>query len=134
MGLIYSQFYTQLNKYIKINIKEIIHIDDEELLRRAWKKYFNERGIAVHSFSSPTEFLALDQSLATSSPVFIDSYMGAEERGEDFAKKMFDNDFQYIYLASNDASHIEISNYPWIKKTMGKSAKNALGNLLSDLG
>ncbi len=118
---------------LKIKSNKVIHIDDEELLRRAWKKYFQERGVTVYSFSSPTEFQKSKQTNLKNSIVFIDSYMGEEERGEDFAKKMFDEGLECIYLATNDASHFKVSNYPWIKEVMGKSAKSAFAKIVEGI-
>ncbi len=118
---------------LELNINEIIHIDDEELLRRAWVKYFSERGITVHSYNSPTDFLERRPENLNNIPTFIDSYMGDEERGELFAQKMYQEGYEEIYLASADSRHLNISDFPWIREAMGKSAKEALNILIKNL-
>lgn len=110
----------------KLNLNEIIHIDDEVLLRKIWKRYFSKRGVKVHSYSSPSEFISKNDDLSYELPVFIDSYMGEEELGEVFAKKLEDKGFKTIYLASGDTSHVKLEDFPWLRGSIGKSAKNAL--------
>lgn len=118
------------SKAIKLGVNKIVHIDDEILLQKSWKRYFKQRGVDVLSFSSPTHYLNDPPSDTKNMPVFIDSYMGDEIRGEEFSKNLCNLGHKYIYLSSADSSHIKLIDYPSIKESLGKSAKDALEILI----
>jgi len=115
---------------VKLKHDTIIHIDDEVLLQKSWKRYFEQRGIKVLSYSSPSDYIKEKPIRFKDMPIFIDSYMGDEIRGEEFAKELYSDGFKEIYLSSADSSHISLARYPWILSSMGKSAKDALNALL----
>jgi hypothetical protein len=115
----------------KLSTNKIIHIDDEFLLRKSWKKFFNERGIEVLSYSSPSDYNNNKAQVFENIPIFIDSYMGDEQRGETFAQELSKVGFNTIYLSSADIEHFNTADYPWLSGFLGKSAQDSLNILLN---
>ena len=110
--------------------QKIIHIEDEYLPRKSWRRYFESKGILVLSFATIAEFKEFnsDRKFETL-PVFIDSFLGDEQRGEDFAKELSEFGFEMIFLASAHTKHLDLTKYPWIRDSIGKNPAAALSFL-----
>lgn len=114
----------------KIKYQKIIHIDDQPLIRKAWVKYFSEIGIEVCSYTSPSDYIKNKNLNFADSPVFIDSNMGDEEKGELFAKKLNIEGYSKIYLSSGDFTSIKLTDFPWLCGAFGKRPEFALKFLI----
>ncbi|WGL61176.1 HAMP domain-containing sensor histidine kinase [Pigmentibacter sp. JX0631] len=109
-------------KLKEINIpKNIILIDDEEFIYNIWKldKRFNN----IYYFNDPYLFLSKMSHFEKSLPIFIDSCLGNNIKGEELAKEMYHYGFKEIYLNTNYPKEIFQEMY-WIKKIINKDSSN----------
>ena len=70
---------------------DMVLIDDDLLIRKVWQVKAKEAGFNLSSFSSIAEFENFDQTLPKDIPIYLDSDLGGEIRGEDYAKTLFEN-------------------------------------------
>jgi len=84
----------------EINRPHAILIDDDPLVRDGWKLRAKNRGKEIIAFGSIAEFRAVWASYDKETPVFVDSMLGTEIRGEDFALELYGNGFRKLYLAT----------------------------------
>lgn len=111
--------------YIDIEIlssatQEIVFIDDDEALTSLWQLAGKTSNKQVHVFNRSSEFTKVIHTFKKDTPIYIDSSLAEEIRGEDFAKGLYDQGFSELYLATGyDADHFK--PMPWIKKIVGKN-------------
>lgn len=100
---------------------DAVLIDDDQLVHAVWKVAAKSNGKTLETFSTPWEFLAIVGRLDKNTPIYVDSKLREEVRGEEFAKKLHAQGFQNLYLATGH--HIgSLPAMPWIKEIVGKKA------------
>jgi hypothetical protein len=111
---------------VPINIKkttnkiDAILIDDDKFIRMDWESYAKENNIKLLTFSSTKEFKEYQSDLDKSVDVYIDRQLGDDEpKGEDFAKKLHDNGFKNIYMATGHNAEM-FSSFTFLKGVIGK--------------
>jgi len=92
-------------------------IDDDPLVRLVWKTSARNQGVALQAFSSPREFSSL--AVPPSTPVYIDSELGQETKGQDFARELHSQGFANLYLCTGHSPE-SLPPMPWIKQILGK--------------
>lgn len=102
----------------------MVLIDDDPLVRMAWKLAASFQQIPLKLFSSPDEWKAeyqKDPALFPKDTLFyIDSHLGAGIRGEEFAHELFHMGFRELYIETgNDPSLY--SGLSWIRGVIGKT-------------
>lgn len=104
---------------------DFIFIDDSVYLTEAWKAQakMNHKKIVV--FNSVDETLHYIHYFPKETPLYVDSNLGADIKGEDLAKALYDKGFTTIYLCTG-MDECEFTAMPWIKKIIGKEYPEGL--------
>lgn len=109
--------------YIPIEIlhrnPDIIYVDDDVTLTYLWENMGTVHGKKVSTFNSANDFMRVANYYDKLIPIYIDSSLGEEMKGEDFSKILNANGHQEIYLATGYHGMIK-NNMPWIKEIVGK--------------
>lgn len=92
-------------------------LDDDELIHMTWKMKAKEANVDLLCFKDPEE---IDLGTISKDSVFyIDSNLGDDVKGEDFARKLYDQGFENLYLATGyDKSEFE--HLDFLKGVIGK--------------
>lgn len=99
---------------------DFVLVDDEELHRTTWEIWSEKNGFKLQTFSSVEEFLMDSAALNKAAPIFLDSNLGTETRGEVWASKLRKMGHSEIYLATSN-SRDSISNTEHLKGIIGKN-------------
>lgn len=93
------------------------YIEDDNLIRLAWKKRAEKQNIKLILLKSTAEFMQYESQFSKElTKIYIDSDLGERERGEDFAIVLHSLGYQNIYMSTGyDANHF--AHIPWLKVT-----------------
>jgi hypothetical protein len=96
-------------------------IDDDHLVRLTWLESAKEAKSELLAFTSPEEFFNAAHDLEPNTPIYIDSDLGLEQKGERIAKEIFALGFENIYLASGlPKEHFSHADLTWVRDVVGK--------------
>ena len=100
---------------------QIVHIDDEAIVRLLWKKKAHELGVSILSLSHPQEIFQFVENLSTSqSRIYCDLYFqNSDVTGINTLDSLKELGFENLYLASGVTSKYAINinnNYTNIGK------------------
>jgi signal transduction histidine kinase len=98
---------------------DAVLIDDDPLIHMLWKHSAAQSGRTVRSFSSPEEFRRACPEIDPTARVYIDSCLGAETRGEIFAREIHEMGFREIHLTTG-SSRDQFPPMFWIRSIRGK--------------
>lgn len=79
---------------------DCILIDDDFLNHATWSIYARENNKTFKAFSTIKAFMTEAEQFNTETPVYIDSNLGPEGRGEDFAEVIHKLGFTKIYIST----------------------------------
>lgn len=112
-------------KEIQDKTKEIICdfdailIDDDSLVHMSWNLFAVENNKKYKTFYTVTDFLKVKADYEQTTPIYIDSNLADNIKGEEVSKEIYSAGFKNIFIATGyEAS--SIPNYPWIKGVVGK--------------
>jgi len=94
-------------------------IDDDALVHMTWKMSARTSGITLKAFKAPAEFMSSLNTFPKSTPIYIDSELGEEVKGEDVAKTIHALGFGTIYLETGHPPE-HFTSMPWIKEVISK--------------
>jgi anti-sigma regulatory factor (Ser/Thr protein kinase) len=98
----------------------MILIDDDELIRLTWEMKAGMTGKTIKTFSSFNDFKVHSEQIDFTSDIFIDSELGADLKGEEVAKILFDQGFKSLHLCTGYSPE-DFPAMPWIKSIRGKA-------------
>lgn len=110
-----------------ISESHYILVDDDELVRLTWESVAKKNKINFSSYSTTGQLVeVIDQFSLNETIFYLDSQLGNNERGEDFARFLHAKGFKSIYMTSgNSADFFQELNFlkgvkdkspPWQKK------------------
>jgi signal transduction histidine kinase len=105
--------------------QKIILIDDDKFVHASWEKSCQENDLRLESYFSVDSFLTEHDHNDLNIPVYIDSDLGIEQKGEELSKLIHDRGYRNIFLATSYDS-LNLSLYPWIKKQVSKKILQSL--------
>jgi len=100
--------------------KDIVLIDDDELVHMNWKRTLARKGIKAHTFFSVDDFLRESPSYSFETPIYIDSNLGEGLKGEFLSESIADKGFIDLHIQTGYDSSI-FTKPEWIKSIKGKS-------------
>jgi len=100
--------------------KDIVLIDDDELVHMNWKRTLARKGIKAHTFFSVDDFLRESPSYSFETPIYIDSNLGEGLKGEFLSESIADKGFIDLHIQTGCDSSI-FTKPEWIKSIKGKS-------------
>lgn len=114
-----------ISLYLPISINaeksiEAILIDDDEIVRLTWKMEASRRGMKLQTYSSPKEFCAEMDSAWVNVPKYIDSNLGSDLKGEDFAYELSRKGHTNLYLCTGHPPE-KFSGLAYLTGVIGKS-------------
>lgn len=111
--------FIPLKSLEKGEVSRFVLIDDSKVTRLSWKSRAKQRDLSFQDFSSVEEFLKAKEELPKEACIYIDSDLGAEERGEDFARRLFEEGYTNLYLATGHSAK-SFEDLPFLKGVVGK--------------
>lgn len=103
------------------NKVDAVLIDDDQLIQRIWKTSALRHHKIILAYSSVDDFLAAAATtLPRAVPIFIDSCLGDGVKGEVEAGVLCKAGFSELALTTGE-SDINLKDYPWIKRIIGKT-------------
>lgn len=105
--------------------KNLILIEDNDLIRWAWKFSAEKEDIPLECFASAQEVLDRSEEIDKSTMFFIDRQLDDGELGEDVAKKLYDLGFKELYMQTGYEPE-DLPEIPWIKGIVGKEFPSEL--------
>lgn len=111
--------------YIPIEIKksdalyDAVLIDDDHIIRTTWEFYAVIKSKKIKSFSDPSSFISDISSYDKRVNIYIDSNLNKDQKGEDFAKYLYQLGFVNIFITTGyDKSRF--SEYTFLKGIINK--------------
>lgn len=97
----------------------IILIDNDEMIRTMWTFAAEDRGLDISTYSSYSDFVVDFDKFHKDTPIYIDSNLGEQTKGEEYAKKLYDQGFKELYITTGYQRY-SFNEMPWIKSVLGK--------------
>lgn len=98
---------------------DAVLLDDDPYLQKAWQRDAQRKGKRLALISSPSEWLNIRGDISKNTPIYLDSNLGKEISGEEFAKKIYLSGYSNLHLATGYDPD-EFNHIPWIKTVGGK--------------
>ncbi|MEW5815340.1 MAG: HAMP domain-containing sensor histidine kinase, partial [Spirochaetota bacterium] len=89
-------------------------IDDDAIVHMNWETAAEEAGIELKSYRDPAEFLADLEAFSRATPVYIDSELGADTKGEDVAAALKEKGFTNLTLVTGYSPE-RFAHLSWLK-------------------
>ncbi len=105
---------------LRKNVREIVHLDDDPLMRMIWKKEAKNQCVRIKSFSNSSDLRKHLGEIDKRTPLYIDQNLGENTEGIDIAKDLAEQGFFNIFISSG-REHEEFHNISFVKKSVGKS-------------
>ena len=112
-------FIPTRHEKFEVHYMNIVLIDNDELIREIWVYACKKAGLRVHAYSAPEEFQKNIDSYKTNTPIYIDSQLENNIKGEQFALELYNQGFTEIHLTTGFHSD-RFENMYWIKSITGK--------------
>ncbi len=112
---------SMVNEPVKEEQPELIFIDDDKTLTEAWEiqASFVNKKIAI--FNHSEDFKNTMEWYNKNIPIYIDSDLKEEISGEVFARFLYEQGFQHLYLATGREKD-RFGDLPWVKEIVSKEA------------
>jgi len=123
--LIPKTFAVHIPIRILCETPDLIFVDDSTYLTEAWEAHAKLSGKKIAIFHQAEEVERFMHHFSKDTPFYIDSNLNGGIKGEHLAKKLHDEGFTTLYLATG-ADNITLSDIPWIKKIVGKEYPDSL--------
>ncbi|MDO8806449.1 MAG: ATP-binding protein [Elusimicrobiota bacterium] len=91
-------------------------IDDDAMVHMNWEDAAERAGVELKAFKTPAKFLANLEAFPKDTPIYIDSELGEDIKGEDIAVDLKDKGFTNLRLATGHPPE-NFSHLPWLKVT-----------------
>jgi len=108
----------QLSAVSKYPIDAIL-IDDTKMIHTVWGLMAKRCNKTLAHFYEPEDFFEHILEYPTDTPIYIDSNLNKEKKGEEYARDIHSKGFKKIYLATGDAPKF-FGDMPWIAGIVGK--------------
>lgn len=101
------------------NHPDLVFLDDNEAITLAWRMKGQSAGKTIEVFNQSDDLLRCLGTLPKTTPIYIDSDLNEQRRGEEIAEVIFQKGYKNIFLATGFESE-KFANLPWIKAVVGK--------------
>ena len=104
---------------------DAVLIDDDELVRKLWLGAAEANRKNLKVFESSADFMAIAETIDKRTPVYVDSELSDDERGEIFARDLHGRGFVNLFLATGQSPEA-FGPMPWFTQVVGKRAPWAM--------
>lgn len=94
--------------------RQAVLIDDDIIVHMNWETAAEEAGIELKSYKDPAEFIAALGSFSKTTPVYIDSELGMDSKGEDVAAALKEKGFTNLTLVTGYSPE-RFARLSWLK-------------------
>jgi signal transduction histidine kinase len=91
-------------------------IDDDALVHMNWKMAARAGGVELQAYKDPEAFVAGMSTLSKDTPIYIDSDLGNDIKGENIAKDLHEKGFTNLTMATGYGPE-KFIHLPWLKVT-----------------
>lgn len=98
---------------------DLVLIDDNTLMTMSWEMTAERMNHQIITFTTSADARNVIPFLPRETPIYVDSSLSDNEKGEDFAKELYDIGFKYLFLATGFEPD-SFGDLPWIKAIVGK--------------
>jgi len=91
-------------------------LDDDLLVHMNWKMAARAAGVDFKAYKTPEELVTDAEALPKDTPIYIDSELGGDVKGEDTAQALHAKGFTDLTMATGHAPE-KFSHLPWLKVT-----------------
>ena len=91
-------------------------LDDDMLVHMNWKMAARAAGAELQVYKTPQELAAAAETLPRDIPLYIDSELADDMKGEDIAKDLHEKGFTDITMATGHGAD-KFTHLPWLKVT-----------------
>ena len=88
-------------------------LDDDMLVHMNWKMAAKAASVELKAYKTPEDFTANIVNLPKDTPIYIDSDLGNDIKGEDIAKELYNNNFTNITMATGHGPE-KFAHLPWL--------------------
>lgn len=105
---------------------DLIHLDDDELIRMSWQLSAKKENKNILSYHSVEMLMRDIDTFPNTIPFYIDSSLGQNQlRGEEVAQILFNLGYKNLFISTGyDKEYFK--DMPWIKDVIGKRAPFSL--------
>ena len=106
--------------YVPISISspaaanQAVLLDDDAITHMNWEWAAKENGVELRAFTDPAEFMAHLVDFPKDIPLYIDSELGENVKGENIAAELKEKGFTNIYLATAHPPE-RFAHLPWLR-------------------
>ncbi len=100
----------------KAAVRLAVLLDDDLLVHMNWKMATKAAGAELKAFKNPEDFSAGIKDLPKDTPIYIDSELGNDVKGEDIAKDLHGRGFSNLTMATGHGPE-KFTHLPWLKVT-----------------
>lgn len=111
---------------------DFVLVDNDDLVRMTWELRAAARGRTIKLFSSIDELLPISEAIPKDVPIFLDSDLGNNIRGQDAAPRLRQLGFRHIYVTTNYVD-LHGAELPGVDAVIDKSCDLAIELLSSEL-
>lgn len=105
---------------------DAVLIDDDPLVRSVWEFEARRQKKAVLTFPDIASFDFQMSGIGKDTPIYLDSCLGAGDRGEAYAEKLFGRGFTNLFLATGRPVSDSDLGLPYLRGVVGKEPPFAL--------
>ena len=98
---------------------DLILIDDDELITDIWKITAASADKQIEVFNNIHDFMSIFQLYKNETHIYIDSSLGGDLKGEDFAKILFDNEYKNLFITTGHHKD-NFKDIYWVKDVIDK--------------
>ena len=91
----------------------VLLLDDDMLVHMNWKLAAKAAGVELKAYKTPEELSAGAENLPKDTPVYIDSDLGNNIKGEDIAIELRDKGFTDLTMATGHGPE-KFAHLPWL--------------------
>ena len=99
---------------------DAILIDNDELVHSIWIHSAEMKSKKVKVFFSVEQFRKEADEIPQETPIYIDSQLDNDVRGEDAAQEIYERGFQNIYLCTGYPERFQGRDLKWLRGILGK--------------
>lgn len=100
--------------------KRAVLIDDDKMTHFSWKLMAKKAGVELVAYISVKEFIDSSSSFERHTPIYIDSDLGVDLKGEVLSEELFKLGFTELFIATGHSA-CNIKKPAWVKDILGKS-------------
>lgn len=117
---------------VDLGCMDFVLVDNDDFIRETWRLRSEARGRAIKVLSSVDELFALSEAIPKDVPIFLDSHLGENMRGQDAAPRLRKLGFKRVFVATNYAD-LHGAKLPGVDAVIEKSCDRAIEFLGYDL-